>query len=369
MLKFLRACIRLLLALCVLILILQIFINRNLSSWLRLRILPPLSDAMGQSIRLDTAKVNLFTLAGHVNKAAIGYGTNSDFFIAADTMAASLGWPDWRQRVQNIRHLKMDGVELFLAQTKKSPAAVVPATTAGGEGTETASPGAPGIAMPVRIQQADAAVRLHYRNTTLKGNPLTLDMALKLDAQNIATIPAKEWGTFTLTGTQDGNPLALITRFEGRIAPLANPQQLDFDLQGGVQAIDPKTILPLMGKLELTADSLALDVTLTCRQGAFDHQKSALVLHFIKPCTTGRLAQKTKGLKLPPELRITVPVSGTLADPKFDVAAGTTHAVLGLLTQNTDWIIQNLKKAGKDKGTRKALQSLGTLLLNATPKE
>ena len=368
MFKFLHACIRLLLALAVLLLILQIFINRNLGEWLRLRILPPLSNTMGQSIRLDTAKVNLFTLAGHVNKAAIGYGTNSDFFVTADTMAASLGWPDWRQHIQNIRQLDMDGVELFLTKTGKSAAPAAPATIGGGEDAAAATTKIR-IAMPVCIQHADATVRLHYRNTTLKGSPLALNMALKIDAQNIATLPAKEWGTFTLTGTQDGNPPSLITRFEGRIAPLANPQQPDFDLQGGVQAIDPKTILPLMENLELTADSLALEITLICRQGAFDRQKSALVLHFIKPRTTGRLAQRTEGLKLPPELRITVPVSGALADPKFDVAAGATHAVLGLLTQNTDWIIQNLKKAGKDKGTRKALQSLGTLLLNAAPQK
>jgi|GEM_PF-5232753 len=369
MFKLLRACIRLLLVLSILLLILQIFINRNINEWLRVRILPPLSNAIGRPLRLDTAKVNLFTLAGHVNKAAIGYGTNSDFFMTADTMTACLGWPDWQQRVQNIRHLDLNNIELFLAQTGKTASSAPPFTTSGNEATAAATTGTSRTAMPVCIQQAEATVRLHYRNTTLKDNPLALDMALKIDAQNIATIPAKEWGAFTLTGTQDGKPQTFITHFEGRIAPLANPQHPDFDLQGSVQAIDPKSILPLMEKLELTADSLALEVTLICRQGAFDHQKSALVLHFIKPHTTGRLAQKTEGLKLPPELQITVPVSGTLADPKFDVAAGATHAVLGLLTQNTDWIIQNLKKAGKDKGTRKALQSLGTLLLNTAPKK
>ena len=84
------------------------------------------------------------------------------------------------------------------------------------------------------------------------------------------------WSTFTLTGHQTGQPQTFITELSGRMAALNPRRELSFDLQGAISGISPEDLTNLVGTLDITGETLAIEVDFKCREGSFLKGQSKL---------------------------------------------------------------------------------------------
>jgi hypothetical protein len=157
------------------------------------------------------------------------------------------------------------------------------------------------------------------------------------------------------------DPGAFVTDLSGQIAPVADPERPTFEMKGTVARIDLARVAALAGEAGVEAGAADASLRVLCRQGVFV-PPSAVVVTLKKVSVRGALAKQTRGVQIPPELVITVPLEGTLAEPEADIEGAVIRSVLDALSRDPSALLRSLKvddKTGRE--IEKGLKSLGDL--------
>lgn len=216
---------------------------------------------------------------------------------------------------------------------------------------------------PAILRDMEAEGRIVYVDHTPSGDPLRLAFSTVVRVKDLATFeqPGKKWGTVAVNAHLADDPEKFVTDLRCMLAPISDPERPTFDLKGGISRIDVGKLAPLIGNSEVSADAADAQVRVLCRNGVFI-PPSAMVVTLKNVSLAGSAAKKGGGSGLPRELTITVPLEGTVAEPKADIEAAVIRGVLEALAKEPGALIRSLKvdeKTGRE--IEKGLKALGEL--------
>jgi hypothetical protein len=185
---------------------------------------------------------------------------------------------------------------------------------------------------------------------TESGKPVNIGLDLNIDAENIATFVPQgtsgDWGTITIKGKGHNNPDAFIVDITADVAPLTDPASPSFKAKGSIAAFKPEELGEVQDEIGITGSSADLKLEIVVENGAFlKGSKLVATLHDAR--LTGKLKRKHKRVKLPPDVSITIPIKGTLAEPKISIVQAVTASVLRNLKNNPDYLLDNISVDGK----------------------
>jgi hypothetical protein len=205
--------------------------------------------------------------------------------------------------------------------------------------------------------------RIVYVDHTPSGDPLRLAFPAVISVRDLATFeqPGRKWGTVTVNAHLADDPEKFVTDLRCMLAPIADPERPTFDLKGAISRIDVGKLAPLIGSSEVSADSADARVRVLCRNGVFI-PPSAMVVTLKNVSLGGAAAKKAGGTGLPPEITITIPLEGTVSEPKADIEGAVIRGVVEALAKDPGNLIRSLKVDGKtSREIEKGLKALGDL--------
>ena len=215
---------------------------------------------------------------------------------------------------------------------------------------------------PLMIGESSIRTTLAYVDHALSDEVFRLTLALAVDSRNISTyeLPGGKWGTFEIRGHLAENPRSFVINLQGKLAPLLDPEQPSFDLSGDIADVDLSRMQAVVKEIGLSSESVALNVSVRCRDGQFDRKMSSIAVRFKNARPEGKLAKRLKGMPLKADLSVVVPISGTVKKTRFH----WEEALLRSLLENTASILQGIPEdnAVLDKNSTKLLKELGQAL-------
>ena len=355
------------LALCVVAVAgLQLFLAYGLTDSLRKWVIPSLKSKYNADVSVARISVNLLggSLGVHGIKVANPPGFDEPLMLSAGECRLKVGLPALlKSRSADIRHAALKNVIFTVARgrngslniepvlsamqtMKDSSPARVGAPSGGGPGG-----GAREVLPNVIIKKMEMESRLDYLDWQA-GQPFRLSIELNLLLNNIANFGLDDSlsGTINLHGNilEGGRKCAF--DLNGRIAPVSDPLQASFELAGSMQTIELKVFKGLIEKVGLEDGKASGTITLACRNGRFDPEKSMLRLKLSDLVPTKEKAERMGNIPMPSILNLVVPIDGSIANPKVDFPAAFLKSITSEDAVNS--ILQNIidKKGKKADG-------------------
>lgn len=191
----------------------------------------------------------------------------------------------------------------------------------------------------------DATMR--YIDFDLDQLDIALDLNLK--AANLSTLsdPAAAWGGAVIEGALGNDHNSYVTTLNLRLAPVRNVEQLSFDLFGKVMEIDPRSLESLWKRAGIRPEPFSIEPLLQVRDHRFVDSAIRMAMREIK--LEDKLSRKLGGMAAVESLEISVPVTGTLREPRGDFQTALTSAIsrnAGSLLNA--WIKGQAEKQGVD---------------------
>ncbi len=328
---------------------LQLFLAYGLTDSLRQRVVPMARDRWNIELGFDRLSVNLFNGSMSLRGLTVSNppGFDPAGLLALRRLKLTVGLRSLlRGGVATIQKAALrDGVlrverdaegRLNMAPILEAmhAAAVSGAPGAGADAGRAESGAAPGVpaGMPdLLIRRVDIQTRLHYTDRQAGEPPFRASIDLRLRLANVGNVGRADTlsGALTLTGSILGTPTPCAFDLNGRIAPIRDPTSLSFDLSGSMQALPLSALGPMARRAGFEAGSVVGTMTLVARQGVFDPERSALRLNFRDIAFDEAVHARFRGLPLPDEFAVTVPIRGTLTRPEVDLAAAFENTLKG----------------------------------------
>ena len=161
---------------------------------------------------------------------------------------------------------------------------------------------------------------IHYLDHQIPDLNVLLHMAVS--GKQISTVQGHEWGSMQIMGELLSDQSSFKTHISLRMAPITDPQKLNFDLEGRVLEIDPRLIAKTSDKLGIQMAPFGIDPRIVCRAGHLEGSEVAIRLQDVVFSIRGN---KTKIN----QLQFAVPLKGTLQSPIFDLSGAFREAVGG----------------------------------------
>ena len=367
--RLLKFIVGLIVVLVIVLVGLQLFLNHGLNPAVQ-KALPEVSKRVGVDVAVGDVSLNLFggsIVADSVRIANPKGFKERDVFTLERTvldvglLALTKGILEvseatvkdaWLTLVRNGEgDVNVAVIREGLPQPEPTEEPQTPAEPQAPESPETpAEPSAPAEMPKVQINQLAFNTRfgfVDYKTDKPEPNRVSLDLALK--ATDIATFGERaesEWGRVAISGSLHDKPEAFVTDIQARVAPLSEPLLASFTATGNIMAIDMRELGKLSDEIGVASQSVDITLNLTVRDGAFI-AGSELVAALHDAELVGDLKKKHDGVKLPPEISLTIPVSGTLAKPIISIQQAITISVLRNLAKNPDYILDNVTVDGK----------------------
>ncbi len=347
---------------------LQLFLNRGLKPVVQ-KALPKVSEAVGLEIAIGDVAINLFGGSLSVDQLEIrnpeGFKEPNVFALAHTVL--DVGLRSLTKGILEISEATVKDAKLTLVRNdagdvnltkiqdelpKAAPTADTP-PPAPSDVPEVPAP-APDeedFEMP-KVQLDQLAFNalfefVDYKTTNPAPNRLSFD--LKLAATDIATFgmrPESEWGTVAISGGLRDKPEAFVTDIKARVAPITDPLLASFSAEGNIMAIDMRELGAMADEIGVASKSADLTLRLNVRDGVF-LPGSELVATLRDAELVGDLRKKHGKVNLPPDISLTIPVPGTLASPDISFQQAITVSIIRNLTQNPDYILDNVTVDGK----------------------
>ncbi len=180
---------------------------------------------------------------------------------------------------------------------------------------------------PFSVDRLRAALDVTLENITQSAFPRPFSLLYKLDLEidNFRTFVRDEfepWAEIRLNGHIHGDPGRGCLELAGRLAPVALPDRLSFDIEGILSGLDTDLLRKISG-WDITVDDAAIDVRLSAREGVFDETASLLVVRVKNLQLGSAWGAYLKGATVS-RASIPVPLRGTVSHP--DVAWGRAMA-------------------------------------------
>lgn len=367
----------LLLLILVLLAAAHLVLERHCTVLARQRILPWLQARYQADVKLENISVNILTGVLVLEGATIG--NPPDFAGAAMAemphFRLRLALHDlWRKDTITVRSLRIKDARLNIIRNPQGRLNLAGAAESGGGGAPAAAAGPDGrTAMPGRressprpplpetsprlaIDKARIHTRVQYtdHNPIFQPTPLQLELDLDIALDCLANYgqAGKLNGRLQVTGAICAAGRRTPLELRGRMAPLADPRQMTFELTGSTKPFDLKDAPPLAGWLGVAQGLAACTITLEVQNNVLDPDKSMLQFNFSETRLAPENRRRLHGIALPRMFALRIPLSGTLEAPRADFEA----AIAGLLTSDDviGSFLQGLYQAGGKTGAQPA---------------
>jgi len=374
--KLLKITVGICIAVVVILLGLQIFLNHGLNPVVQ-NVLPTVSEKLGTKVSLGDVSINLFGGALTAEDAAVANpaGFEEPNILAVDRIGLDVSLPALLDRVVRVSDADIENAVFTLERntagdinlqklqeqmpkssaTNAAPAETPPPAVAEQPKAEPAEQeSVPEVPKFQLDNLAFNALFEYVDYKTANASPLRLGLDLKVAAQNVVTFgekPENEWGTIAITGGLHEKPDTFTVDIIIRIAPLTDPATPSFKTEGKITAMNLDKLGDLSEEIGINSSSVDLTVNLNVEAGAFrEGSRLVATVHDAKP--TGKLKRKYKRVKLPSDLSITIPIAGSLAKPEIHIAQAVTTSILRNIKKNPDYLLENISVDGKPLGER-----------------
>lgn len=334
-----RKIVLIVLILCVILMAgIQIFLAYGLTDSLRKWVLPAIKTKYNADVSVGRVSVNI--LAGSLNvhdiRVANPPGFNEPLMLLVERCGLKVGLPalfkagsaDIQKAVlkdvvltvtrNKDGALNLDQVLSAMQAQKNAPAGE---TTPAADQTDASSTVKQRALPNIIIKKMEMITRFNYLDWQI-GQPFKLGIEINLLLSNIANYGFDDSlsGVINLSGNILENDKKCAFDLKGRISPVTDPLLVSFDLAGSMQTIDLKTFKELIEKIGLQEGKASGTITLVCRKGQFDPEKSVLRFKLSDIVPTKEKAQKMGNIPMPSTLNMIIPISGPLANPQVNVA-------------------------------------------------
>ena len=179
-------------------------------------------------------------------------------------------------------------------------------------------------------------------------SPFRVDLALQARATDLSTAAFghTNWATLTLTGAIRQVPDAYKTNLELSLAPLADPLTPSFVLTGEIARIDMTAMGSIQDEIGISSSNVVLRLNLTAEEGHFV-KGSHIEAVMMDARLAGKHAAKHPKLVLPPNLSLTIPITGTVAEPACDIKGAIIGSLVKNVGGNLDYILDNTTIKGE----------------------
>ena len=366
------------LALCVILVAgIQLFLAYGLTDSLRKWVVPAIKTKYNADVSISRISVNLLggALNVHGIKVANPPGFDEPLMLLVERCGLKVGLPALfkagsadiqkavlKDLILNISRNK-DGAlnldQILSAMQSQKSASSSGETSAAGQPES----GAKQRAFPnIIIKKMEIVTKLNYYDWQI-GQPFKLGIEMDIQLSNIANYGFDDSlsGVINLHGNILENDKKCAFDLNGRISPIADPLLVSFDLAGSMQTIDLKTFKGLIENIGLQEGKASGTITLVCRKGQFDPEKSALRLKFSDIVPTKEKADKMGGIPMPSTLNMIIPIRGPLSNPQINVAEAFIKSMTSEDTVNS--ILKGIidskgaKSDGAVKDGKKAIES------------
>jgi hypothetical protein len=336
---------------------------------------------------VEHVRFNLFTGKLEARLVAV---PNTDSLVshphmlAAPLITARIAWPDLLRGIINIRHLEVPQLTLtiirdadgawnlpWLPQTKPAPIETPAEVQAERETTLPTPPKDQPPPRDITLPSDDEHLELvlsplrtkrllHIANANLKVTIIYIDKHTDPDefpliwqgsvtASGIFTygyLPEAFWGSIRIDGSAADAPQNLSTEIEIRLAPLLEPEEASFTMEGHVLSIPLSRIAPWQEATGIDAEALDIRASLSSEQGILQ-SGAHLSLKAQNANVTSQANRRLRNLSLPAITKIHIPVSGTLQNPTINLAQAITQSLLETMKENPDALFDQIRIDGK----------------------
>jgi uncharacterized protein involved in outer membrane biogenesis len=361
--KLIKALAVLAIVLIVVVLATQLFLNRGLNPVIQ-KALPEASEALGVDLGVGNASISLF--AGSMAVDAVSVANPEAFegptAFSLDRTVLDVGLRSLSKGILEVSEASVENATLTLIRNQegdmnltKIQEALPRAEESEAVPTpekETPPPASKPFTMPkVQLNALTFNMLLEYIDyKTTNATPNNIGLDLLIEAADVTTFgsrPESEWGTLLIRGNLCDSPEDFVTDITARIAPLSDPAMATFSAVGNIVAIDMTEFgEETMNEVGVTSSSADIALNIKVCEGAF-MSGSALIVTLRNAELTGDLKAKHESVTLPPDLSLTIPISGTLAKPAVYLHQAITASILRNLVQNPDYILDNVTVGGK----------------------
>ncbi len=354
----------------------HLVLERHCTVLARRRVLPWLQARYQADVKLKNISVNILTGVLVLEGAAIG--NPPDFAGAAMAemphFRLRLALHDlWRKDTITVRSLRVKDARLNIIRNSQGRWNLAGAAESGSGATPDSSGPDGQAAAPERreasrrlpmpdkpprlaIDKARLHTRVQYtdHNPIFQPAPLQLELDLDIALDRLANYgqAGKLTGRLQVNGAICAAGRRTPLELRGRMAPLADPRQLTFELTGSTKPFDLQDAPPLAGWLGVAQGLAACMITLEVQNNVLNPEKSMLQFNFSETRLSPATRQRLHGIALPRVFTLRIPLSGTLESPRADFEA----AIAGLLTSDDviGSFLQGLYQAGGLPGAQPA---------------
>jgi len=351
----------------VLLIALQIFLNRGLNPVIQ-KALPQISESIGVNLGVESVSINLMGGSLDIKKVSVG---NPQRFNEPNVFALESTILDIHLRalingivqvskasVKNAKltivrnaegDVNLTKIQQQLPQAEKIKPEPQPQPATDKEPKpEKAEP----VKIPnVQIDQLAFSMLFEFIDyKTTNQTPHSLGFDLSIEAADVVTFGTQEqeqWGTIIIKGGLHDSPEKFVTEINTRIAPITDPNSMNFIAEGSIASIDMRDLgKDASEEIGLSSESAEITINVIVKDGVFiDGSKLVATLRDAK--LAGKLKKKHKKTELPPDLSITIPISGTTAKPSINIVQAVTTSILRNIAKNPDYILDNVTVDGK----------------------
>jgi hypothetical protein len=367
--KILKILVGVVIVVAVLLIGLQVFLNRGLNPVVQ-KALPQVSESLGLDAAVENVSINLFGGSLEVKNVKLGnpQGFKEPSVFALDSTSLDVSLRALLDGIVQVSDASVKNAKITIVRNaagavnlteiqKQLPKSDVPAETEAKpqteqkEDKESKPEAAESVKIP-KVQIDKLAFNtlfefVDYKTTNAQPNRLGID--LSIDAADVVTfgeLPEEEWGALNIKGGLHEKPDQFVVDIKAKVAPLTDPAALSFRAEGSIAAMDMTELGDVSQEIGISAESADIAITLIVDKGVFG-KGSKMVAALRNAELVGDLKKKNKKAKLPPNISITIPVSGTLANPKINIVQAVTSSLLRNIAENPDYLLDNVTVDGK----------------------
>ncbi len=344
---------------------LQIFLNRGLNPVVQ-KALPQVSESIGVDVAIESVAINL--MGGSLNiknaKVANPQGFKENNVFALGSVALDVHLRALMNGIVQVSKASVENAKITIVRNdmgdvnltkiqEQLPEANKPEETANHSIKEEPKKEKTESVNIPKIQIDQLAFNttfefVDYKTTNATPHRLGLNLSIEAaDVVTFGTLPESEWGTILIKGGLREHPERFATEIKARIAPITDSQGMSFTAEGAIASIDMQDLgKEVSDEIGISSQSVDITMKLIVRNGAF-MDGSKLVATVRDAALAGKLKKKHKKTKLPPDLSITIPVSGTMAKPSINIVQAITTSILQNITKNPDYLLDNVTVDGK----------------------
>jgi len=365
---------------------LQLFLAYGLTDSLRKWVVPAIKTKYNTDLAVGSVSVNLLggSLSVHNIKVANPPGFEEPLLLLIERCGLKVGLPAlFKAGSADIQKAVLKDVILTVSRSRDGALNIAPVLNAMQSQKSSASAGrtSPATGQPdpdskqrsfpnIIIKKMEMVTKLNYLDWQV-GQPFKLSLEMNLLLSNIANYGFDDSlsGVISLHGNILENGKKCAFDLNGRISPITDPLLVSFDLAGSMQTVDLKTFHELIESIGLQDGKATGTITLVCRKGQFDREKSVLRLKISDIVPTREKAEKMGNIPMPSTLSLIIPVGGPLDNPQINFAEAFLKSITSEDTVNS--ILKTIidSKGGKaEDAVKEGAKSAGPESKNPTKK-